>query len=156
MRSPCFLLADHVFGEPYPTIGVNVDANTDTVQGRTEQVDAVPTIWWLVGHAFLDGVHPGPGGWIWAGLGDILAAVIQVGKTLVGDALVLRHPIGAGMAEATVIHIPAVQERARCQCTVPGERRQTTGGAVAIDQLEKLLSELLRFAGDRRGAVGSR
>jgi hypothetical protein len=48
-----------------------------------------------------------------------------------------------------------MQKCARGQGSVPGERRQTTGGTIAIDQLEELLAELLRFAGYRRWPIGS-
>jgi hypothetical protein len=35
------------------------------------------------------------------------------------------------------------------QRSIPGERRQTTGGPIMVDQLEKLSSNLLGFCGDR-------
>lgn len=47
-----------------------------------------------------------------------------------------------------------MQERARGQGIVPGERRQPTDAPVVVDQLEKLLGELLRFASYRRWPVG--
>ncbi len=125
------------------------------MQRRAEEVDAVPAIRGFVGHAFLYGVDSRPGSRVWPGLADVLAAVIQAGEALIGDALVLRHTIGTGVAEAAVIHVPAVQQRAGCQGVIPGERGQATGGTITIDQLEELPGELLRFTGGRRGTVGS-
>ena len=130
-------LANHIFGEPDRAAGIDIDADADTMQGRAEQVDTVPVFQRFVSHAFLNGIHTGPGGWIWSCLADILSAVAQTGKAFVGDALVLGTPIGAGMAEATVLHVPAMEQCAGGQCGVPGERRQTTGGTIMVDQLEE-------------------
>src|SRR6266699_3661125 len=105
------------------------------MQGRAEQVDTVPTSQRLMSHAFLNGGHTGPGGRIRSCLADILSAVAQASKTFIGDALVLGTPIRAGMAEAAVLHIPAMQQCAGCQGSVPGERRQATGGPIMVDPL---------------------
>ena len=119
-------------------------------------MDAVPAAERLVSHAFLNGVYAAPGCRIRSSQANILSAVAGAGKAFIGDALVLRHAIWAGMAEAAVIHIPAMEKRARGQGGVPGERRQATGGTILIDQLKELLGELLGFRGDRRRPIGSR
>lgn len=115
------------------------------MQGGTEQVDTVPASQRLVSHAFLHSIDASPGSGIWPRQADILSTVAIVGKAFIGDALVWRHAVGAGVAEATVIHIPAMQQRARSQRGVPGEWRQTAGGPIIVDQLEELLRELLSF-----------
>ena len=60
------------------------------------------------------------------------------------------------MAKAAVIHVPAMEQCAISQGSVPGERRQTTGGPIMVDQLEELLAELLGLCGDRSRPIGSR
>ena len=59
------------------------------------------------------------------------------------------------MAKAAVLHVPAMQERARGQGRVPGERRQATGNTIGVNQLEKLLGELLRLRSRGRWPIGS-
>jgi len=125
------------------------------VQRRAEQVDTVPASERLARHAFLNGVDVVPGRIGWTCQADTFPAVAQASEAFVGDALVRRTPIGAGMAEAAVRHIPAMQQRARGQGIVPGKGRQATGGALVIDQLEELLGELPRLAGYRRRPIGS-
>ena len=102
------LLAYHVFSKPDPAAGIDIDTDADTMQGGAEQVDTVPASQRLVSHAFLNGGYTGPGGRIWSCLAYILSAVAQASKTFIGDALVLRTPIRAGMAEAAVLHVPAM------------------------------------------------
>lgn len=102
------MLAYHIFGEPDPATRIDIDADADTMQGRAEQVDTVPASQRFVSHAFLNGVQTGPGGRIRSCAADIFSAVAQAGKTFIGDALVRGTPIGAGMAEATVRHVPAM------------------------------------------------
>src|SRR5258706_14659272 len=125
------------------------------MQGRAEKVNAVPASERLVSHAFLNGGYAAPGRWIRSCFTDIFSAVAQAGEAFIGDALIRRTTIRAGVAEAAMRHVPGMQECAGGQGSVPGERRQTTGGAIAIDQLEELLAELLRFAGYRRWPIGS-
>ena len=139
------LLGHHVFGEPDVAAGVNVDADADAVQGRAEQVNAMPATQRLVRHAFLNGVDTAPGRRIRTGHPDAFSAVAPTGEAFVGDALVWRHAVGTVMAEAAVRHVPAMQQRARGQRVVPGKGGQSAGGALAINQVEKLLSELLGF-----------
>lgn len=148
------LLAYHIFTEPDPSAGIDIDADADTMQGRAEKVDTVPTPKRLVSHAFLNGGHTSPGGRIRSCLADIFSAVAQAGKAFIGNALPGCTPIRTGMAEATVHHVPAMQQCARGQGSVPGERRQATGGTIVVDQLEELLGELLRLSGDRRWPIG--
>src|SRR5438874_1176641 len=49
-----------------------------------------------------------------------------------------------------------MEKCASSQGGVPGERRQTTGGPIMVDQLEELLGELLGFCGARSWPIGSR
>ena len=41
----------HIFGEPGPAVGSNIDANADLVQGGAEQVDPVPAAKRFLSHA---------------------------------------------------------------------------------------------------------
>ena len=125
------------------------------MQGRAEKVNTVPASEGLVSHAFLNGGYAAPGCRIRSCLTDIFSAVAQAGEAFIGNALIRRTTIRASVAEAAMRHVPAMQKCARGQGSVPGERRQTTGGMIAIDQLEELLAELLRFAGYRRWPIGS-
>jgi hypothetical protein len=125
------------------------------MQGRAKKVDTVPASEGLVSHAFLNGRYASPGSRIRSCLTDIFSTVAQASKAFIGNALVRRTTIRTGVAEAAVRHVPAMQKCARGQGSVPGERRQTTSGTIAIDQLEELLGELLRFARYRRWPIGS-
>ena len=126
-------LACHIFGEPWPSVSIDVDADANAVQGRAEKVDAVPASEGFASHAFLNGVHAVPGCRIWSGAANIFAAITQAGEAFIGDALVRRAAIWAIVAEATMRHVPAMQERARGQGIVPGERRQPADGAIMVD-----------------------
>src|SRR5947207_10771837 len=146
----------HIFGEPGPAVGSDIDANADLVQGGAEQVDPLQTAKRLVSHAFLNGVDASPGCRIRSRQADTLCAVAITGKAFISDALEWRTAIWAIMAKAAVIHVPAMEKCARSQGAVPGERRQTTGSPLMVDQLEELLGELLGFCGDRSRPIGSR
>ena len=124
--------------------------------GRAEQVNAMPAAERFVRHAFLHRRDSSPRRWIGTREANIFATVGVAGKAFVGDTLVRRHAVRAVMAKAAVVHVPAMQQRAGGQGGVPSERRQPTGGAVRVDQLEELRGDLLRFAGDGRWPVGSR
>ncbi len=139
------LLAYHIFTEPDPSAGIDIDANADTMQGRAEKVDAVPASERLVCHTLLHGIDPVPGGRIWPCLADTFSAVAQAGEAFISDALIRCAAIRAGVAESAVCHVPAMQKRPGGQDVVPGERREPTGGTFVIDQVEELLGELLRF-----------
>lgn len=134
--SPCqrwIELAHHVFGEPGPAVGIDIDADAHLMEGRAEQVDAVPAAKRLVGHAFLHGGYTGPGCRIWTGQSDVFAAVAPTGKAFVGDTLIWRTTIGTGMIETAMGHIPAMQQGTGGQGCVPGEGRQATSGTVGVD-----------------------
>ena len=103
------LLAYHIFGKPDRAAGIDIDTDADTMQGRAEKVDTVPTPERLVSHAFLNGGHTGPGGRIRSCLANIFSAVAQAGKAFIGNALPGCTPIRTGMAEAAVHHVPAMQ-----------------------------------------------
>jgi hypothetical protein len=45
---------------------------------------------------------------------DILSTICKACKTFIGDTHTLVQPIGAGMAEATVKHVPAMQAGTTC------------------------------------------
>src|SRR5260370_40729601 len=77
------LLAYHIFGEPDRAAGIDIDADADTMQGRAEQVDTVPTSQRLLSHAFLNGGHTGPGGRIRSFLADIFPAVAEAGEAFI-------------------------------------------------------------------------
>ncbi len=100
----------------------------------------------LVSHTFLHGINPAPGGRIGPCQADTFSAVAQASEAFIGNALIRRAAIRAGVAEAAVRHVPAMQKRAGGQDVVPGERGKPTGGTFVIDQLEKLLRELLRLS----------
>ena len=139
-------LAYHIFSEPNPSVGIDIDTNADTMQGRAEKVDTVPASQRLVSHTLLHGIHISPRRRGWPCQADTFSAVAQAGETLIGDALIRRAAIRAGVAEATVLHVPAMQKRTGGQDVVPGERREPTGGTFVIDQLEELLGKLLRLS----------
>ena len=139
------ILTYHVFGEPDPPSGIDDDADTYTVEGGTRQVDAVPTGGRLVPHALLDVIHAAPGSGIGAGQTDILAAISVTGETFVRDTHTLVFPIWAGMTEAAVNHVPAMQACAPGQRVIPDERIETNGCTVLVDQLEQLLRQLNFF-----------
>ena len=146
----------HILSKPDPPVGSNIDPDADLVQRSTEQVDPVPSSKRLVSHAFLNGIDARPRRRIRSRHSDILPTVTIARKTFISDALVRRHTIRASMAKAAVIHVPAMEKCAINQGSVPGERRQTTGSPIMVDQLEELLAELLGLCGDRSRPIGSR
>src|SRR5260370_17504666 len=81
------LLAYHIFGEPDRAAGIDIDADADTMQGRAEQVDTVPTSQRLVSHAFLNGGHTGPGGRIPSCLAAIFSPVAQPAASFISHSL---------------------------------------------------------------------
>ncbi len=141
-----YSLAYHIFTEPDPSAGIDIDTNADTMQGRAEKVDTVPASQRLVSHTLLHGIDPVPGGRIGSCSADTFSAVAQTGEAFIGDALIRRATIRTGVAEAAVRHVPAMQKRTGGQDVVPGERREPAGGTFAIDQVEELLGELLRLS----------
>jgi hypothetical protein len=137
------LSAYHIFTEPDPSAGIDIDTDADTMQSSAEKVDTVPTSERLVSHTLLHGIDPIPGGRIGPSSADTFSAVAQAGEAFIGDALIRGAAIRAGVAESAVRHVPAMQKRTGGQGVVPGKRREPTGGTFVIDQLEELLSELL-------------
>ncbi len=146
----------HIFGEPGPAVGCNIDANADLVQSGAVQVDPVPASNRLVSHAFLNGVDASPGSRVGSRQADTFCAVAITGIAFISDSLEWRTAIRASMAKAAVIHVPAMEKCARSQGGVPGERWQTTGSPLTVDKLEELLGELLGLCGDRGRPIGSR
>ncbi len=102
------VLADHIFSEPDPSASIDIDSDADTMQGSAEEVDTVPTSERLISHTLLHGIDPGPGGRIGASPADTFSAVAQAGETFIGDALIRRAAIRAGVAESAVRHVPAM------------------------------------------------
>ena len=47
------LSAYHIFTEPDPSTGINIDTNADTMQGSAEKVDTVPASERLLSHTLL-------------------------------------------------------------------------------------------------------
>ncbi len=134
--------AYHILGKPDPAIGGHVYADAEAVQGFAGQVNIVPAGWSLGHHAFLHGVDMRPGRVGWPGQADALAAVGIAGETFVGYARALIFAVGAGMAEAAVVHVPAMQERARGQGRVPRVRVESQGCPVLVDLIKKFLRQL--------------
>ena len=102
------LLTYHIFSEPDIAAAIYINADTDAMQGCAEQVDTMPASQWLVSHAFLNGRHTAPGRRIRSSHANIFTAVAQASKAFIGNALILGHPIRAGMAEAAVFHVPTM------------------------------------------------
>ena len=53
-RRTILYLAYHILGEPYPPIGIDVDADAHAVQRGAEKMNAVPAAEWFVSHAFVN------------------------------------------------------------------------------------------------------
>jgi len=120
-------------------------------------MDAVPAAGWLVDHRLLDGVDAIPGRRIGAGISDIFTTVCVTGEPFVGDALALWPTIGAGVAEAAVVHVPTVQTRSRGQGLTPGVGVEASCGPIAIDDIEESLCELALLVAQRwRLSIGCR
>ena len=126
-------LAYHIFSEPGPSSGINIDTDPDTVQGSAEKVNTVPASKRLVCHALLYRIHTSPGGRIGSCQADAFSAVAQTSKSFIGDTLVRRAAIGAIVAKSAMCHVPAMQQSTGCQGVAPGERRKSTGGTFMID-----------------------
>src|SRR5690242_20586223 len=104
-------LAHHVLSEPHIAIRINIYPYTDSVQGFAKEMDVVPACGGFISHAFmyivgsLDGVRER------TGPANILATIAIALEAFVGYAHTLVDSIGAGMTEAAVIHVPAMQTR---------------------------------------------
>jgi len=150
-------LANKVFGEPDVAIRVDIDADAHTLQSGAGQVDAMPAGGGLVDHRFLDLMDAIPRCWVGTGVGDIFATVRIAGEAFIGNALALGFPIGAGMAEAAMKHIPAVQACATGQGLTPGVGIEASCGSITIDDSEDLPGELCLFVVEgRRRAIRGR
>ena len=64
---------------------------------------------------------------------DVFAAIGETCKPLVRDTGALVQPIGAGVAETAVVHIPAVPARAARQRRIPDKRIETAHGQVMVN-----------------------
>src|SRR5258708_40076936 len=81
-------LAYHIFTEPDPSAGIDIDADADTMQGRAEKADTVPAAERLVSHTLLHRIHPVPGGRIAPRPADTFSAGPQTGAAFIGDWLI--------------------------------------------------------------------
>src|SRR5712692_6875742 len=113
---------------------VDRDANSDAMQCFARQMNGMPSRWSLIHHAFLYCVDSGPGEIRWSCQTNVFAAIGEACETLVSDALVLCPSIGTGVAEATMVHVPAVQARAASQRRVPAKYRESTHCSVKVHQ----------------------
>ncbi len=129
-----WFLANHIFGKPDPAVGVYEDADADAVEGGAGEVNEVPAVGSLVHHAFLDVVDAAPRCGIGTRLCNVFAAVGVAREALVGDAHTLVFTVGAGVTEAAVGHVPAMEARATSQGCVPGERVETACCPVTVDE----------------------
>ncbi len=132
-------LADHILCKPDVSIGINVDANSDMVQRLAEKMNAMPASRRLIDHRLLDFRGPFPGGREGTGVADVFAAICIPGKPLCCDTITLLLPIGAGMAETAMVHIPAMQACASREHSVPLKRIEAAGCSIAINPGEQLL-----------------
>jgi len=121
-----------VLGEPDPAVGGDVDADAYVVEGCAGEVDAVPACWGFVDHAFLDGIDAAPRGRIGACKADAFTAVGEL-EAFVGDAGALIDAVWAGVTEAAVDHVPAMQACAGGECAIPDEGVESPDGAVMVD-----------------------
>src|SRR5712692_2508666 len=128
------MLTYQILGEPHPAMRVDVEADPDAMQCFARQMNVMPSRWSLIHHAFLYRVDIGPGGIGWSCQTNVFAAIGEACETLVSDALVLCPSIGTGVAEATMVHVPAVQARAASQRRVPDKYRESTHCPVMVHQ----------------------
>jgi hypothetical protein len=105
-------LANHVLCKPDVSIGINIDADANVVQRLAKEVDAMPARRRFVDHRLLDLSGSFPGCGEGTGVANVFATIRITGKPFCGDAITLLCPIRAGMAEAAMVHIPAMQASA--------------------------------------------
>src|SRR5579859_861883 len=84
------ILARHILAEPGPAIGIDVDADTDAMQRRAEEVNAVPASQRFLFHALLHRIDIGPGRIGWPGEADVFAAVTGTREAFIRDTLAGR------------------------------------------------------------------
>src|SRR2546421_3859252 len=99
-------------------------------------MNVMPATRSLVHHALLHLVHMQPGWSGWPGQPDIFAAIREARETLVCDTRALIQAIGTGMTKAAVEHIPAMQARAACQCSIPDECIKSAHRPIVVDQIK--------------------
>ncbi len=102
----------------------------------------MPAGWRFVDHAFLHRVDVDPGRIGWPCQANVFAAIGEACEPLVRDTGALVQAIGTGVAEAAVVHIPAVQARAPGQGGIPDKWIETAHGPVMVDQVKQLLCQL--------------
>jgi hypothetical protein len=137
-------LTYHVLGEPDPAIGIDINADADAVKRLAGQVDVVPAGRAFIHHAFLDGVYVCPGRVGRTGKTDAFTTIGE-GEAFSGDTYALAYPVGAGVAEAAVEHVPAMQARATGEGVVPDERIKAAYRSILVDLGKKLPGQLYLF-----------
>ncbi len=112
-------LAYHIFGEPDPAPGVDEKPDPYTLERPAGQVDAMPAARRLVYHALLYSMYAAPRCRIGSGQANAFTAVGEIREALIGNARALISPIWTGVAEAAVIHVPAMQASSGGQGAIP-------------------------------------
>ncbi len=79
-------LTHHILGKPDPTVAINVNPHSYTVERSAGQVNEMPAPRSLVDHTFLHGINVVPGRCRWAGQADALATIRESCKPFVGNA----------------------------------------------------------------------
>jgi hypothetical protein len=137
-------LTYHILGEPDPAIGIDIHADADTVKRCAGQVDEVPASGTFIHHAFLDSVYVCPGRGGRTSKADTFTTIGE-GEAFSGDTYALVYSVGAGVAEAAVKHVPAVQARSSGEGIIPDERIKAAYSSVVVDLGEELLGQLYLF-----------
>ena len=125
--------AYHILGKPHPAVEIDIDTNPYVMERSAGQVDAVPACGRLIYHALLYRIDTGPGSRVWSCTTDVLTAIREVLKTLVGDANALIQSIGTGVAEAAMNHVPAMQSCASGKRVVPDKWIEASNSPVMVN-----------------------
>jgi hypothetical protein len=137
-------LTYHVLCEPDPAVGIDINADANTVERLAGQVDVVPAGGAFIHHAFLDGIYVCPGRVRRTGKTDAFTTIGE-GEAFSGDTYALVYSVGTGVAEAAVEHVPTVKARASGQGVIPDESIKATYCSVLVDLGEELLGQLYLF-----------
>lgn len=136
------ILTDQVFGKPDPAIGSDIDADASAVKGSTGQMNAVPAIGWLVNHTLLDGIDIVPRRIGRPGQADALTTIAIAREAFVANAGALTLAIGASVAEAAVVHIPAMEACTSGQGCIPGIGVESAISPILVYLVKEFLRQL--------------
>lgn len=128
------ILTHQILGEPHPAMRINVEANSDAMQGFARQMNEMRSRRSLIHHAFLYSIDIGPGRVGRPCQPDVFTPIGKACETLIRDTDGRVYTIWTGVAEATMKHIPAVQASAACQGRIPYKRVETTYRPVVVHQ----------------------